>query len=60
MLENHDRVARKAEAPGTDWGLLDVGVFDLTAGQTEIKISALEIPGEETIELKGIIINRIE
>jgi len=59
-FQNHDRVARTAEAPETDWGILELGTFDLMAGQTEIKISALEIPGRESIELKGITINRIE
>ena len=60
QFQNHDRVARIAEAPETDWGVLDVGVFDLQAGQSEIKVSAIEIPGRETIELKGIIINKVE
>lgn len=60
LLQNHDRVARIAEAPETDWGILDAGVFDLQAGQSEIKLSALEIPGTESIELKAVIINKVE
>lgn len=60
LFENHDRVARTAEAPETDWNVLDIGVFDLTAGQSEIKIETIEIPGEASIELKELIFIRVD
>ncbi len=60
LFKNHDRVARTAEAPETNWGILDVGIFNLEAGQSTIKIQAIEIPGEESIELKELILRRID
>jgi hypothetical protein len=59
-FEDNDRVARTAEAPETDWNVLDIGVFDLTAGQSEIKIETIEIPGEASIELKELIFIRVD
>ena len=60
LFENHDRVERTQEAPETDWNVLDIGVFELLAGQSKIKIEAVEIPGEASIELKELILIRID
>ena len=60
VFQNHDRVMRTAEAPETDWTILDAGIFNLEQGQTEIRIRALDIPGNETIELKEVILKRID
>lgn len=60
VFQNHDRVMRTAEAPETDWTILDAGIFNLEQGQTEIRIRALDIPGKETIELKEVILKRID
>jgi len=60
LFENHDRVERTQEAPETDWNVLDIGVFELLSGQSEIKIETIEIPGEASIELKELMLIRID
>lgn len=60
LFENHDRVERTQEAPETDWNVLDIGVFELLAGQSEIKIETIEIPGQASIELKELILIRVD
>ena len=55
-FENFDRVIREQEAPETDWKSVTIGDLPLTNGIKTIKISALEIPGEKSIELKELLI----
>jgi len=59
-LKSHDRIEREQEAPETDWQSLKVGTLNLNKGLNELKLSALKIPGNKSIELKGVTIKRIK
>lgn len=56
---NFDRVSRDQEAPETNWNQIKVGTLKLEKGTHEIKIKTTQIPGEKSIELKNITINKI-
>jgi arylsulfatase A-like enzyme len=56
-----DRVEIEAEAPEkVSWGLLELGAFPLKKGASTIKLSSLEIPGEKSLEIKGIRVKRVD
>lgn len=57
-FKNYDRVQRDQEAPETDWKLISVGKLKLSKGAKTIKISSIEIPGNKSIELKSITLNK--
>ena len=48
-----DRVGRK-EAPERTWGNLVAGTLRLAKGNTVLRVRALEIPGDEALELKAV------
>jgi arylsulfatase A len=48
-----DRVGRK-EAPERTWGSVIAGVLHLPKGNTRLRVQALEIPGDEALELKAV------
>jgi len=48
-----DRVGRK-EAPERTWGKLVTGTLRLAKGNTVLRVRALEIPGDEALELKAV------
>ncbi len=55
---NHDRVQREQEAPETDWGILKVGSLKLDKGQKVIKVKSIKIPGQQSIELKSVMLSK--
>lgn len=57
-FENYDRVTREQEAPETDWNKASMGTVSLLKGIQTVKISAIKIPGEKSIELKEILITK--
>ena len=57
---SHDRIPRVQEAPETDWNLVHAGTLHIEKGTATLKILSLEIPGEKSIELKEVLIRRIE
>ncbi len=57
-FKNYDRVIREQEAPETDWEKISIGTLNLLKGIKTVKISALKIPGEKSIELKEILITK--
>ncbi|MEE2947357.1 MAG: arylsulfatase [Verrucomicrobiota bacterium] len=48
-----DRVGRK-EVPERTWSSLTVGTLPLPKGNTQLRVRALEIPGDEALELKAV------
>lgn len=56
---NHDRVLRKQEAPETDWGIIDLSNIKLAKGSSTIILRSTKIPGDRSIELKEIIIEKL-
>jgi arylsulfatase A-like enzyme len=60
IIELPDRVTLDAEAPEKEWGVLDLGELPLVNGPSTIKLRSLKIPGEKSIEVKGLKIRRME
>ncbi len=58
-FENYDRIQREQEAPETDWRTINIGKLHLSKGAKTIKISAVKISGEKSIELKEIRIKKL-
>jgi len=53
MLPSADRIHRK-EVYEREWGTIIVGDVRLKKGLTQLKVRALEIPGNEALELKAV------
>ena len=47
------------EAPEADWILANAGVLDLEKGVCQLKISSTDIPRGKSIELKDILMTRV-
>ena len=52
-IPSPDRIGRK-EAPERTWGSLPAGTLRLAKGNTVLRVRALEIPGDEALELKAV------
>ena len=57
--EESDRSPRRSESFMKDFIPLDLGVMRLKKGKTPLVLSALEIPGRQSIEMRLIMLNRI-
>ena len=57
--EESDRSPRRSESYMKDFVPLDFGVMRLEKGQQPLVLSALEIPGKQSIEMRLIMLNRI-
>ena len=55
-----DRVEIVAEAPEKDWSNLHLGELNLKEGRSTISLRSLRIPGEKSIEVKGLQVKRID
>ncbi|MDA0350531.1 MAG: arylsulfatase [Verrucomicrobia bacterium] len=54
-----DRAIRKGESYVKDFKPMDLGVIHLDKGQNKLTLSALEIPGKQSIEMRLIMLHRI-
>ena len=52
-IPSPDRIGRK-EAPERTWGSLPAGTLRLAKGNTLLRVRAMEIPGDEALELKAV------
>lgn len=57
--EESDRSPRKSESFVKDFIPMDLGVIHLKKGQTKLVLSALEIPGNQSIEMRLVLLNRV-
>ena len=57
--EDSDRSPRRSESFMKDFVPLDFGVMRLKKGKRPLVLSALEIPGKQSIEMRLIMLNRI-
>ena len=57
--EENDRSPRRSESFMKDFIPLDLGVIHLEKGSGPLVLSALEIPGKQSIEMRLIMLNRI-
>ena len=57
--EENDRSPRRSESFMKDFIPLDLGVIHLEKGKGRLVLSALEIPGKQSIEMRLIMLNRI-
>lgn len=55
-----DRSLRKGESYVKDFIPMDLGVIRLEEGTNRLTLSALEIPGKQSIEMRLIMLNRID
>ena len=53
MLPSADRIHRK-EVYEKTWSTINAGTVLLEKGRTQLRIRALEIPGNEALELKAV------
>jgi hypothetical protein len=60
LIELPDRIKRGQEAPEKEWKAFNAGQLYLEKGVTKLVIRAIEIPGNECIELKEIHLTRID
>ena len=54
-----DRAIRKGESYVKDFKPMDLGVIHLKKGQNKLTLSALEIPGKQSIEMRLIMLDRV-
>ena len=57
--EESDRSPRRSESYMKDFVPLDFGVMGLKKGKQPLVLSALEIPGKQSVEMRLIMLNRI-
>ncbi|MCH2614613.1 MAG: hypothetical protein MKZ70_07955, partial [Opitutales bacterium] len=57
--EESDRSPRRSESFMKDFIPLDLGVMRLKKGKMPLVLSALEIPGRQSIEMRLLMLNRI-
>ena len=58
LIHSPDRVPRK-EVYEKEWGKLEVGMVELSTGRYDLKVTAKEIPSFYAMELKGVLVNKI-
>jgi hypothetical protein len=56
----HDRVERRAESFMKDFKPLKLGEFDLTAGRDELTFRALNIAGQQVMDVRYIVLNKVD
>ena len=56
---NHDRVGRK-ETYDKPWARLEVGVVEVAAGETTLRVRAKTIAAQSVMELKAVEVERVE
>ena len=54
-----DRSLRKGESYVKDFIPMDLGTIRLDKGKSRLTLSALEIPGKESIEMRLVMLNRV-
>ncbi len=59
FLPTKDLVGRK-EAPPREWAAMTVGKTKIQKGRGKLIVRALEIPGEELIDLKAVRVKRLD
>ena len=55
----HDRVPRKGESFVKDFRPLSLGVIQLNAGQGQLTLRALEIPGKQVMDVRAVYLTLI-
>lgn len=56
----HDRVPRRAESFMKDFQPMKLGVLDLKAGRGQLALKALEVPGKQVMEVRYVVLTRVE
>lgn len=56
--DEHDRVPRDTESLVKDFKPLPIGRIELAQGRGELTLQALEIPGKQVMEVRGLILRR--
>jgi arylsulfatase A-like enzyme len=55
----HDRHPRRAESFMKDFRPLKLGEFDLTSGRGELTLKALSIAGQQVMDVRYVVLNRV-
>jgi hypothetical protein len=59
LYPTHDRAPRAGELQ-KPWGKLELDELSLKSGLTKISLSALKLNGNQVMEVKGIIVEKID
>lgn len=59
-LPSPNRFPQPAEAPEKVWKSLSLGELTLEPGETELKLQAVNVPGTQVMELKGVRLIRVD
>jgi len=58
--KEHDRVERKAESYMKDFKPMKLGTFELPSGRGELALRALQVAGKQVMDVRYIVLNRVE
>jgi arylsulfatase A-like enzyme len=58
--KEHDRIERRAESFMKDFKPLKLGDFDLTAGRDELAFRALNVAGQQVMDVRYIVLNKVD
>ena len=56
----HDRVPRSGESYVKDFAPLSLGTIELPAGQGQLTLRAVEIPGRQAAEVRGLTLTLVD
>jgi hypothetical protein len=56
----NDRVPRRGESYVKDFKPLRIGSLDLRAARGELSLRALQIPGQQVMEVRGLVLNLVQ
>jgi len=58
--KEHDRVERRAESYMKDFKPMKLGTFDLPSGHGELALRALQVAGKQVMDVRYVVLNRLE
>jgi len=58
--KEHDRVVRRAESFMKDFKPMKLGTFDLKAGKGQLALRALQIAGQQVMDVRYVVLTRVE
>jgi arylsulfatase A-like enzyme len=58
--KEHDRVERRAESFMKDFKPMKLGTFELPSGRGELALRALKVAGKQVMDVRYVMLNRVE
>ncbi|MEX0330056.1 MAG: arylsulfatase [Puniceicoccaceae bacterium] len=60
LYPDRDRFPRESEVHEKDWASLSAGLLKLNSGKTNLTVKALEMPGNQVMELRAVSLKRLQ